>query len=164
MKFEVKIKYVNIHFLLHLELGKYACHRFLQYFILNQPWIVVLNYEQNDDIHSRDRMSMFVTPLQNYFYSTNWNYFLSFQTTKQAKLLRRNVYSSHCPSYNLFASWFKNNPSPHTSLILGYHPWQSYHASLSLFWIPSVTFMVLDGPTEKLGVKYSQIFLNPEIE
>ena len=34
------------------------CHRFLQYFIWNQLWIVVLNYEQNDDIHSRDRLKI----------------------------------------------------------------------------------------------------------
>ena len=40
---------------MHSSNSPNKCHRFLQYFISNQPWIVVLNYEQNDDFHSRDR-------------------------------------------------------------------------------------------------------------
>ena len=56
-------------------------------------------------------MSMFVTPPQNYLYNTNWNYFLSFQTTKQAKLLRHIIFRNRhvqCAHQVLFQRPFIN--------------------------------------------------------
>ena len=71
---------------------QHLCHRFLQHFMLNQPWIVELNCKQNDNLHSRDRMSMFAS---NFFF---WVLLAFWHKKHQKRIYSTSILSAQHPN------------------------------------------------------------------